>query len=156
MSPPLILPRNKPHTHFPLASQNASCRATNEARQHLTLFFDFLEGHSLVTSTEHAILISFPTPPSHNPASTSKSASASNSSSVSPGAEDDERSGIVGGLWDTWVKEVREKFNEKLQDASVEGWFEIYRVRGNFVVLKEKDLSASSSLSGWAELWRGS
>lgn len=130
---------------IPVASQNASCRDLNEARQHLALFFDFLESHSLITSTEHAVLISFPAATSSNAASGSASASASASASPN-GPEEDERSGVAKRLWEDWIQEVKVKYAGKLQDANVEGWFEIYRVRGNFVVLKEKELRAALSL----------
>lgn len=42
-----------------------------------------------------------------------------------------------------WCERARKKYGEELQAGGVEGWFEIYRVRRSYIVLKERDLSKS-------------
>lgn len=115
-----------------LALQTASPKAATEAKQHLALFFDFLESHALISSVTHYNLTLF--------------------SKRSLPEEDRKR--IVNIRLGEWCRVGGERFRSRFAGMGVgmgvgmgmgvvEGWFEIYRVRGNFVLLKEKELCMS-------------
>lgn len=128
----------------------------NEAQQHLCLFYDYLESHDLISSKEYYALSNFDSP----------SAMLLSASRVAPVAEQAaSRLQYLGGGEDAprrvqmldvqlklWVEAASEKFEKagrfaaEVESAgpqgvaSVEGWFEVYRIRKSFALLKEREL----------------
>lgn len=151
----------------------------NEAKQHLTLFFDFLEGHGLITPAEQVALSSFDAPPIIHEAAAVEQSHGGDGELPAEDEDDEEdeeddttRGAEVEKALKEWTAECEGKFKSPAEPPStrrrlmgpvessmeqtcpveqvgvVRGWFEVYRVRGNYCLLKERELGESfTSLS---------
>lgn len=111
------------------AAQSLTPKQLAEARTHLTLFFDYLEGHSFISSTTHERLTSF-------------DFTAFDQEEEIELEEEEGREEKVKRLLEGLA---RDEFGVGVGGAGgggekVKGWFEVYRVRKGWCLLKERDL----------------
>lgn len=105
---------------FSQAGQSYSQKKLHEARQHLALFFDYVEGHGLISPDVHMDLTSF----SFAPASTAVS-------------ETEARGTVISSKLAKFVN--GRGFDEGTPEDSVHGTFAVYRIRSNFCLLTQPD-----------------
>lgn len=114
----------------------AGRRGADNFREHLASFFDHLKSHELISTLAHASLNAMIAQPK-----------TSIPLEIPVGGEiiDEqlERKMRVERDVNDWCERARTKYGDDLQAGGVEGWFEIYRVRRSYIVLKERDLSKS-------------
>lgn len=133
----------------------------NEAQQHLCLFYDYLESHDLISAKEYAALSSFDSP--STPILLTPSTSTNLPQPVWPSASALPRDPGAFEEVPARVRNLKEQLQNWAEEccltfqsagrfaeedsslgaegvAGVEGWFEVYRVRKSFALLKEREL----------------
>ncbi|KAK4049937.1 transcription factor of the MADS box [Microbotryomycetes sp. JL201] len=140
--------------------QRHTFKMLNEARTHLMLFLDFLEGHELISAAKHDKLTAFfPTNVNMGSLSGNGSGSAGGSTVESPGAPNGTsilthspldtlggaRKRYLTELFSSWANEAQHLCDagqvRVLNHERAEGWFEAIKAKGNFVVVRYKDRS---------------
>ncbi|KAK4702283.1 hypothetical protein P7C70_g3943, partial [Phenoliferia sp. Uapishka_3] len=125
-----------------LPSKDYSQKRLHEARQHLALFFDFAEGHSLISPDVHMDLTSFSFAPSINSNILSPTSASTFRSTDDP---TESRGKHISAKLKSCVN--GRGAEEGAEGERVDGVFSIYRIRSNFCLLSPSEDAIDPSLS---------
>lgn len=134
------------HIDFRWMKIDADCRrrclerstGVDNFRAHFISFFEFLKQDELIDSPTHLALLECISP------LTTLSFDESDLPDENLDPVSQARKLQVTTAFNQWCTRAAEKYGHAMQTGGVEGWFEVYRVRKSFIVLRERELRKSA------------